>query len=482
MVRAADILRRLILAVAVLALAALIVFVYARRRLAREEPAPSFASGQEHFLYGSIGSEADGLPYWVWLVLPRVFPEYLPGPGGYSSLGFDTREGRDMPVGLSKVVTGGVPRVGINCAFCHTARVRLRAGDISTIVPAAPGHQINWDRYRRFLVACASDPRFTSDTLLAEIDRNYSLPPFERMLYKFAVIPRARRALLQLQPGGDARELGAGRSPAFGVGTLPHASGMDPFRGAADAMPLWGLGRPRQAFYWDGMNTTLAEAINAWALASGSSPGWLDREAAGIDGAGSTSSLSRIRQYLTEATPPKFPLPIDAALAKSGEAVFGAECGSCHAPGGPRTGAVVPYEQVGTDRARLDAWAADAATAYNAAFAGKSWAFSSFTKTAGFVSPSLDGLWLRAPYLHNGSVPSLADLLNPQEQRPKQFWRGYDLLDAAAVGFVSSGAEAERAGTLYDTSLPGNGNGGHLFGTALPPDRKRALIEYLKGL
>jgi hypothetical protein len=50
------------------------------------------------------------------------------------------------------------------------------------------------------------------------------------------------------------------------------------------------------------------------------------------------------------------------------------------------------------------------------------------------------------------------------------------------VGFVASGAEAERTGTLYDTALPGNGNGGHAFGTKLEPDRKRALLEYLKGL
>jgi len=248
-------------------------------------------------------------------------------------------------------------------------------------------------------------------------------------------------------------------------------------------MPLWGLGRQRAAFYWDGMNTTLTEVIAAWALASGAPVSWLDRDVADTASSGAaSSSLQRIQNYLAETSPPKYPLPIDAALAKAGEAVFTAECAACHAAGGPQTGAVVPYDKVGTDRARLDAWSADAATAYNSAFSGKGWAFSSFRKTAGFVSPPLDGVWLRAPYLHNGSVPALADLLNPADLRPKQFWRGYDVLDAAGVGFVSSGAEAERAGAIYDTSLPGNGNGGHLFGTALPADQKRALIEYLKGL
>ena len=208
-----------------MALIVVVVLVYSARRLSREQPAPQFASEQEHFLYGSIGTEADGIPYWVWLVLPRVFPEYLPAPGGYAALGIDTRDGHDMPIGMSRVVTVGVSRVGINCAFCHTARVRLRADDPSDDRRrVAPGHHVNWDRYRRFLIACASDPRFTSDTLLAEIDRNYSLPTFERLLYKFAIIPRTRRVLLELaktESSGDRHDIGAGVPPSFGVGMLP---------------------------------------------------------------------------------------------------------------------------------------------------------------------------------------------------------------------------------------------------------------------
>ena len=141
------------------------------------------------------------------------------------------------------------------------------------------------------------------------------------------------------------------------------------------------------------------------------------------------------------------------------------QCASCHAPGGARTGTVISLDQVGTDRVRADAWTNATVATYNGTFGGKSWGFSSFRKTNGFVAPPLEGLWIRAPYLHNGSVPSLADLLNAPEQRPKRFWRGYDVFDSTAVGFVSSGVEAERAGTLYDTALPGNGNGGHAFGT-----------------
>ena len=79
-------------------------------------------------------------------------------------------------------------------------------------------------------------------------------------------------------------------------------------------------------------------------------------------------------------------------------------------------------------------------------------------------------------------VPILADLLEPVDARPKSFWRGDDLYDPVKVGFVTSGPEAEHAGTYYDTSRAGNSNAGHVYGTTLPPDEKRALLEYLKTL
>jgi hypothetical protein len=100
----------------------------------------------------------------------------------------------------------------------------------------------------------------------------------------------------------------------------------------------------------------------------------------------------------------------------------------------------------------------------------------------GYVAVPLEGLWLRAPYLHNGSVPTLVDLLEKTDRRPKVFRRGYDVYDPVRVGFVTSGPEADRVGTLFDTSLPGGGNDGHLYGTDLSPADKAALIEYMKTL
>jgi hypothetical protein len=192
------------------------------------------------------------------------------------------------------------------------------------------------------------------------------------------------------------------------------------------------------------------------------------------------SSLRRVQNYISEVQPPKYPFTVDDPSARRGQAIFESECAACHAFGGSRTGKVIPVEEIGTDRHRLDVWTPGAVTAYNSYGEGHDWKFSAFRKTDGYVSVPLDGLWLRAPYLHNGSVPSLADLLEPPDRRPKQFWRGYDVYDQVNVGFVSSGPEAQRVGTVYDTSKAGNGNAGHRYGTDLPAESKRALIEYLK--
>ncbi len=126
-----------IVAIAVFAIAGIVAYV----KLYRSQPARVFASDEDHFLFGSTGTEREhGIPYWIWLVLPRIFPEHLPRPGGYAALGVASRQGEEMPVGFSKL-TIGYPRVGTNCALCHTARWRVRPGAPSTIVAAGPAHQ-----------------------------------------------------------------------------------------------------------------------------------------------------------------------------------------------------------------------------------------------------------------------------------------------------------------------------------------------------
>jgi cytochrome c553 len=456
----------------------------------REVPPPYFASGEEHFLYGSIGTEGTaGVPYWIWLVLPRVFPDKLPRPGGYQALGIVSQEGRELPVGFSKQ-TIGIERVGINCAFCHTTSYRKSAGEKPVLVPAGPSNTTSPQGYLRFLFACASDPRFNSKTIMAEIARNYKLSLLDRVIYRFALIPFTKLTLLRQQ--NEYEQYGwMNTNPPWGYGRI------DPFNpvkyrilsqpvdgsiGNSDMVPLWNLGAHRgYSFHWDGLNNKLEEVVISSAIGDGTPTSWIDRDWSKLD---SASSLKRIGNYISRAQPPRYPAAVDASLAAQGKATYDQQCAQCHAAGGARTGQVEPIDNpmLQTDRHRIDMWTDCAAAAYNRYTASHKWRLSHFVKQNGYVDVPLEGLWLRGPYLHNGSVPTLTALLDTPARRPKIFYRGYDVLDWRNVGFISDGPEAERLGFRYDTSVPGNGNGGHLWGTALDSGDKKALIEYLKTL
>jgi hypothetical protein len=163
-------------------------------------PAPAFQSDEDHFLFGSVGASNDtGVPYWIWLVLPRVFPEHLPAPGGYPTLGIGWKEGQEMPVGLTKGDRGD-HLVAINCAMCHTT-VEMRPSLPPTVTsvrtpPRGPGRPVQ--QYLGFLVRAASDPRFTSSTILAEIARQHDLSLLQRLRYRFLIIPLTRSRLRDL--------------------------------------------------------------------------------------------------------------------------------------------------------------------------------------------------------------------------------------------------------------------------------------------
>src|SRR3954453_1332843 len=155
------------------------------------------ASMDEYFKYGSIGVEqAQGVPYWIWVVLPRLFPEYLPRPGGYNTLGLYNEPGKPIPVGFS-VKTIGFDRVAINCAVCHSATIRLSEKELPTLYLAAGTNTFDGLGYQRFLFASGSDPRFTADNILGEIDKIYKLSFIDRLIYRFALIPAAKKAFIQ---------------------------------------------------------------------------------------------------------------------------------------------------------------------------------------------------------------------------------------------------------------------------------------------
>jgi hypothetical protein len=96
-----------------------------------------------------------------------------------------------------------------------------------------------------------------------------------------------------------------------------------------------------------------------------------------------------------------------------------------------------------------------------------------------YAARPLFGVWAAAPYLHNGPVPTLYDLLSRPQQRAKSFPVGPRECDPVKLGFIVDGA-CLGEDCLDDTSLVGSGNGGHSFGTDMSETDRMAFIEYLK--
>ncbi|TDF41993.1 hypothetical protein EYS14_03905 [Alteromonadaceae bacterium M269] len=103
-----------------------------------------------------------------------------------------------------------------------------------------------------------------------------------------------------------------------------------------------------------------------------------------------------------------------------------------------------------------------------------------------YKSRPLHGVWATPPFLHNGSVPTIYDLLSPLRARPKTFYSGNREYDPNRLGYVSKSAEGAF---LHDTSIKGNMNTGHLFtdvqmpgriGDLLSEQQRMDIIEYIK--
>jgi hypothetical protein len=433
----------------------------------------------QHFKYGSIGSEpVNGIPYWIWKVLPEMFPEKLPG-SGYASLGFIYEPGKDLPIGISKRRLT-VDRVGLNCAVCHTGTVRESASSPPRIVLGMPANTVQLQNYVRFLTDCAADGRFTADNVVRQIETHIHLNFIDRLIYRQAVW-LTREGLLQrkqLLAFMDTRpDWGPGRVDTFN----PYKATQfnfpmqdDPTVGTTDLPSIWNQ-KPRDGMHlhWDGDNTSLAERDKSAALGAGVTPVSIDLR-----------SITRIEDWIRNVLqPPAYPYPVNAALAAKGAVIYKEQCSHCHAFEGTDVGQVTALSEINTDPSRLNSFTYELAANMNTLFAGYPYRFSHFQKTTGYANVPLDGVWLRGPYLHNGSVPSLRDLLDPPESRPKVFYRGCNILDREKGGFVSDMPEENGNKYFrYDTTLPGNGNGGHLYGTRLAPADKEALVEYLKTL
>ena len=472
-----------------------------------------------HFMYGSTGGEKmNGIPYWFWVALPEIFPEYLPDkkPGrGYSSFGMIYEKGKDprydLPVGVSMRNYRGIDVVYLNCASCHTGTVRDAPGSEPRVIPGMPAHTFDLGAWGEFLTSIPMDQKFTGQRLLDQIDKMNRDPHrraakpdlINRLIFKYYAVYLMREKLLilgQRLAFIDNSTWGPGRVDTFNAPKallnfpMEHADRKE-LMGNADFPSIWNQGaRKGMQLHWDGNNTSVDERNLSAAFGTGAYPPTLD-----------TERVLRTAKWLETAKPLAYPYPIDQTLSQKGAPIYKEYCAGCHGTreppyrhdppeNGELVGTVVPLQKIGTDPSRFNSYTWLLAVNQSTLYAGyeKDWGFepsypqrfSHFRKTNGYANAPLDGIWLRAPYLHNGSVPNLRELLEPASGRSKFFYRGNDVYDPENVGFVSSVAEQDgRHFFPFDTSKDGNHNSGHegpVYGTSLPPEQKRALLEYLK--
>jgi len=444
--------------------------------LLRHEPELVYPDIVQHYKYAAIGlGPSSRVPYWIFKVLPDVFADKLPGPGGYASLGLIMEDGAEWPVGFAKRVFG-YECLEANCSLCHTATYRTAPGAKPVVVPGGPAHTMDLQSFQRFLYSAAADPRFNPDTLMEAIGKVHQLSWTEGLIYRYLIIPATKVALLEQKAEyawQDSRPpQGRGRTDTFNptkmvVFHMPD----DHTIGTTDLPQVWNQ-KPRENMWlhWDGNNNQITERNYAAAMAVGATPTSVLPE-----------SFTRVTDYLLQLQPPPFPFPIDKDKSARGAAVYQSACAGCHAFDSQGVGQVEDIAQIGTDPNRLSSFSQGLVDRFHT-FTTPPFVFTAYRKTNGYSRVPIDGIWLRGPYLHNGSVPSLRALLMPEGQRPSVFYRGYDVLDPVNVGFISDGPQAAAIGFRLDTSVPGNSNRGHSYGTDISATQKDDLLEYLKTL
>ncbi len=400
----------------------------------------------------------------------------------------------------------------LGCAACH-AGVTYRADgspDSATAWLGTPNTSINLEAYTMGVYHAYQVAMADPDGLMRTLDALFpDTSAAERFTLHYLVLPQVRSRLSALRALGRPLAFPNGSPGATnGVAALkmmlhvPMTGGGKGETGFT-SIPDLGAQGLRTSLLYDGAYAPVGAPRQAGEIPADVTPAHTSALAAvatffsvpsmGVKPANTLKNQARaeaVFAFLGDYHAPAFPGAIDSVSAERGRRIYAGQCAACHgtydASDHPKLVSFPNWiGDVGTDRTRADAFTPDLVRAVTETAYRKTIAAA---HTGQYVAPPLSGLWLSAPYLHNGSVPTLMALLTPSA-RPQSFLVGGHRLDFKAMGIDLTPQGTYPAGYVpwstpqrLDTTQPGLSNAGHTFGATLTPRQKQDLINYLKLL
>ncbi|KJC46033.1 hypothetical protein UB31_20605 [Bradyrhizobium sp. LTSP849] len=429
----------------------------------------------------------------------------------------------DFPDGKHKCWKGNW--LGLGCAGCHTGQVSYRGQQIR--IEGGPSHIDIGGLTTQLFGALKA---LSDQQVLGRFMARVKLPPpvVGAGLGCFAALPS-----FPPDPQNPETPAGAGRLDAHGEGLnqllaypINEARNYAPRTAPVRYPPLWDTPR----FSWVLYNGSIRQPFTRNLIEALGVQAPMKHDAtmitADVTHAVQMENVVWGQRALMDLRSPRWPDKIfgapDLKLAALGQGVYAKACANCHdpAPAVAAPGAcdeiqvrMSDLKDIGTDPAQAttfanrritlsqiggpddianyeaakivtgnvaDQWIAKSKDNAAAAAAINCGRPNEYRGLLQYRARPLNGIWATAPYLHNGSVPSLHDLLLPPEQRPKTFFVGNWEFDPVNVGYAMA---SETPGAFkFDTTVRGNSNAGHIYGTDLTEDDRKALIEYLKTL
>jgi mono/diheme cytochrome c family protein len=458
----------------------------------------------------------------------------------------------DLPIGFAVAPKGSTVQghVGLSCSACHTSQIqyqgksiRIDGGSANFDISDLLGEFYtslystfkDKDKWNRFVARVQA----TDDISDSELNKQIA-SVLNDMAWNTDATSKAPG--LATEPGpGRADALNRIGNYVFGQRLLEPAN-YHKAQAPANYPPLWNIWRFNWVHYNASFSQPMARNI-LQVLGNNGTTNFIDSSGNTVKGAERWKTsidffgAAKMEEGIRSLSAPKWPAEVlgsvDQARINNGKKLFEQHCLNCHGayPVRPPQNlkaelavVTVPISIIGTDPAHaktyhdrkynLSKLSGDSSPISGSA--GLEFAIDSiqnyvydklkiskedrdklngFGRTNQIRGPlaykarTLEGIWATPPYLHNGSVPNMYELLSPVAERSKKFWTGSYEFDPMKLGYVTSQSNGNYF--LLDTSLVGNSNSGHEFndgkgpgiiGPKLSHNERMDLIEYLKVL